>query len=262
VVSGAHHPEAAQMIAQVARAQGAPLYQVLRETETPLPEPLQQAVHEAAGVFLYTPLPSPTDSAVRVRYGSWELALQPYLIGDYQRHNTACAVAAALLLRERGYTISEAAIERGVSEARIPGRLQIVSESPKVVLDGAHNPDAAAVLAHALPRLFKYRRLIMVFGMLTPHEPADTLRHLLPIADVVVFTPVSNSRTHSAETLMQSAQAWLAAKPHRAPRTLLAATDPQHAFELALALADIDDLVLITGSFYLVGEWRLQAEGG
>ncbi|MCS7273710.1 MAG: bifunctional folylpolyglutamate synthase/dihydrofolate synthase [Fimbriimonadales bacterium] len=262
VVSGAHHPEAAQMIAQVARAQGAPLYQVLRETGAPLPEPLQQVACEAAGVFSYTPLPSPTDSAVRVRYGSWELALQPYLIGDYQRHNTACAVAAALLLRERGYAISDSALERGVSEARLPGRLQVVSESPKVVLDGAHNPDAAAVLAYALPRLFKYRRLIMVFGMLTPHEPTDTLRHLLPIADVVVFTPVPHARTHSVETLMQSAQAWLAAKPHRAPRTLLTATNPQHAFELALATADVDDLVLVTGSFYLVGEWRLQAEGG
>lgn len=257
VVSGALHPDAAQMIAQVAQAQHAPLYQVVRGTRTTVPEALQPVVQQAQDVFYYRSLPSPTDSAVRVRRGNWELALQPYLIGDYQRHNTTCAVAAACLLRERGYRISDTAMEQGVSAARIPGRLQIVGESPRVVLDGAHNPDAAAVLARALPRLFKYRRLILVFGMLTPHEPLDTLCHLLPLADIAIFTPIpSNPRTHTAETLLQCAQKWLEAKPRRSPRTLLAAADPQQAFEHALTLAEIDDLVLVTGSFYLVGEWR------
>ncbi|MCS7209755.1 MAG: bifunctional folylpolyglutamate synthase/dihydrofolate synthase [Fimbriimonadales bacterium] len=272
VVSGAAHPDAVDMIARVAVAQGAPLHQVVRGVDiSPIPNSseapklsadtlsVQSAAmaDRAASVFYYTPLPSPTDSAVRVQRGAWEIALQPYLIGDYQRHNTACAVAAAVLLRERGYAISDEAIEQGVQQARLPGRLQVVSETPRVVLDGAHNPDAAAVLAKALPRLFKYRRLILVMGMLTPHEPADTLRCLLPLADVVVFTPVSHPRTHTAEVLLQSAQAWLAAKPSRTPRTLLTAPNPQHAFEQAMRLAEVDDLVLITGSFYLIGEWQM-----
>lgn len=275
VVSGAAHPDAIEMIAQVAAAQGAPLYPVVRSTDIPVPafephrskdtsvranqnEPLSTDRNvRATDSFLYTPLPSPTDSAVRVQRGEWELALQPYLIGDYQRHNTACAVAAAVLLRERGYTISDVAIEQGVREARIPGRLQVVAENPRVVLDGAHNPDAAAVLAKALPRLFKYQRLIIVFGMLTPHEPLDTLKHLLPLTDIVIFTAIDNPRTHTPDTLLQAAQRWLDAKPCRTPRLTLAADSPQHAFEQALAIAEIDDLVLVTGSFYLVGEWRL-----
>lgn len=255
VVSGAVHPDARAMIAQVAAAQGAPLYQVVSSAEyggTPCAG--QVALPE--GVFVYTPLPSPTDSAVRVRYGEWELALQPYLIGDYQRHNTACAVATAVLLRKRGYAVPDSAIEQGVSAARLPGRLQVVADSPRVVLDGAHNPDAAEVLAKALPRLFKYRRLILVFGMLTPHEPLDTLKHLLPLADIVIFTPIPHPRSHTTETLRRSAQAWLDAKPHRVPRLTLEAANPQQAFERALALAEVDDLVLITGSFYLVGEWK------
>jgi len=247
VVSGAAHPDAIEMIARVAEAQGAPLYRVIRA------EPDGGA---PADDFVYTPLPSPTDSAVRVRRGDWELALQPALIGDYQRHNAACAAATATLLRERGYAIPDAAIEQGIREARLPGRLQVVAESPRVVLDGAHNPDAAAVLARAVPRLFKYQRLILVLGMLTPHEPADTLRHLLPLADSAVFTPIDNPRTHTAETLLQSAQAWIASKPTRAPRTLLVAAHPQDAFQRALSLAEPDDLVLITGSFYLVGAWN------
>lgn len=258
VVSGALHPDAIEMITQVAAAQNAPLYSVLpRGTDIPvradigLDSPVQ-----ATSPFFYIPLPSPTDSAVRVQYGEWEIALQPYLIGDYQRHNTACAVAAAVLLRARGYSIPDEAIERGVREARLPGRLQVVAELPRVVLDGAHNPDAAAVLAKALPRLFKYRRLILVFGMLTPHEPQDTLKHLLPLADVVVFTKIANPRTHTAQALLQSAQRWLEANPRRTLPTLLATETPQQAFEQARAIADVDDLILVTGSFYLVGEWK------
>lgn len=248
VVSGVLHSDAVAMIAQVATARQAPLYPVFPcGIDLPI---------GAAQPFFYTPLSSPTDSAVRVQHGEWENAFQPYLIGDYQRHNTACSVAAAVLLRERGYSISDESIERGVREARLPGRLQIVAESPRVVLDGAHNPDAAAALATALPRLFKYRRLILVFGMLTPHEPQDSLQHLLPLADVAIFTTVASPRAHTAQVLLQSARQWLEANPHRTMPTLLATEPPQQAFEQARKIADVDDLILVTGSFYLVGEWR------
>lgn len=248
-ISGVGHPDAAAMIAQVAAQRGVPLYRVL-------PADGEDAPYEAGESFYYTPLPAPTDSAVRVRRGDWEVALQPALIGDYQRHNAACATAAATLLRTQGYAIPDAAIEQGIREARLPGRLQVVAESPRVVLDGAHNPDAAAALARSIPRLFKYQRLILVLGMLTPHEPMDTLRYLLPLADAALFTPIDSPRTHTAETLLQHAQAWLASKPTCTPRTLLTAAHPQEAFQRALSLAEPDDLVLITGSFYLVGAWQ------
>lgn len=251
VVSGAAHADAAAMIAQVASAQGAPLYIVARSTDIPV-----RAEALARATFEYTPLPSPTDSAVRVRRDAWELALQPCLIGDYQRHNTACAVAAASVLRERGYRIPDAAIEQGVRTARLPGRLQVVSESPRVVLDGAHNPDAAAVLANALPRLFKYRQLILVIGMLAPHEPLATLKHLLPITDIAIFTAIDNPRAHAPAVLLEAAQHWQSAKPHRTLRLTLTADSPEQAFDQALAIANMDDLILVTGSFYLIGEWR------
>ncbi|GIV04577.1 MAG: folylpolyglutamate synthase [Fimbriimonadales bacterium] len=253
VVSGALHPDAAAMIAQVAAARRAPLYPVLLHgVDLPI---------RAMQPFFYSPLPSPTDSAVRVQHGKWEIALQPYLIGDYQRHNTACAVATAVLLRERGYSISDEAIERGVREARLPGRLQVVAESPRVVLDGAHNPDAAAALAKALPRLFKYRRLILVFGMLAPHEPQDTLKHLLPLADGVIFTTIASPRAYTAQALLQKARQWLEANPRRTMPTLFATENPQQAFEQARAISDVDDLILVTGSLYLVGEWECTQQG-
>ncbi|MDM7461071.1 MAG: cyanophycin synthetase, partial [bacterium] len=135
--------------------------------------------------------------------------------------------------------------------------LQVVSESPRVVLDGAHNPDAAAVLANALPRLFKYQQLILVCGMLAPHEPLETLRHLLPLTDIAIFAAIENPRAHPPKALLDAAQRWQSAKPHRTPRLTLTTESPEQAFEQALAIAGVDDLILVTGSFYLVGQWRV-----
>ncbi|MCS7066501.1 MAG: hypothetical protein NZL85_09580, partial [Fimbriimonadales bacterium] len=206
--------------------------------------------------LLYTPLPSPTDSAVRLQKGDWMLDVHPRLMGGYQRHNVACAVGAALCLREQGYAIPDEAIERGVARAWLPGRMQVVGESPLVVLDGAHNPDAAAALARTLQQVFKYRRLILVFGMLRPHEPRAVLHHLLPLAERVIFTRAPSERAYDPNELLACAQQWQQETGNRYPLQLTVGEQPLQAFRDALGHADADDVVLITGSFYLVGAWR------
>ncbi|MEN3000489.1 MAG: folylpolyglutamate synthase/dihydrofolate synthase family protein [Armatimonadota bacterium] len=265
VVSGVLHPDAREMVEAVARRRGAPLLQVMPTVEPPpsgspfergnrgVVSPTQD---EAQDSLLYTPLPSPTDSAVRLQKGDWMLDLHPRLIGGYQRHNVACAVGAVLCLREQGYAVPDEAIERGVARAWLPGRMQVVSESPRVVLDGAHNPDAAAALAHTLPQVFKYRRLILVFGMLHPHEPQQVLRHLLPLAEIAIFTRAPSERAYPPSELLACAQRWQRETGNRYPLHLEVCEQPQQAFQDALRRADPDDLVLITGSFYLVGAWR------
>jgi dihydrofolate synthase/folylpolyglutamate synthase len=247
VVSGAAHPDAIEMIARVAEAQGAPLYRVIRA------EPDGGA---PADDFVYTPLPSPTDSAVRVQRGDWELALQPALIGDYQRHNAACAAgdgdaAARARLRHprRG---DRAGHPRGAPARTAAGGRRVAACGAG---RGAQPRRRRCAGARAVPPV-QIPAADSGAGHAHPHEPADTLRHLLPLADSAVFTPIDNPRTHAAETLLQSAQEWIASKPTRAPRTLLVAAHPQDAFQRALSLAEPDDLVLITGSFYLVGAWN------
>ncbi len=201
--------------------------------------------------LLYEPLPSPRDSAVRVALGDWSMTLEPFLLGNYQRHNTACAVGAVLCLRERGFKISDEAIVWGVASARLPGRLQVVRERPTVVLDGAHNPDASFALAKSIPALFQYRRLLLVFGMLHPHEPAPVLEPLLNRASEVIFTRIPNERAYQPDVLMQIARTLHPELPMRVCET------PSVAFATALESANPDDLVLITGSFYLIGLWRV-----
>ncbi len=200
--------------------------------------------------LLYQPLPSPRDSALKVCAGDWNLELHPSLLGDYQRHNTACAVGAILCLRERGYPIPDEAIAQGVASVKMPGRLQVVRERPLVVLDGAHNPDASQALAKTLPNLFSFRQLLVVFGMLRPHEPAPVLEPLLPLTSELILTQIPNMRAYDPETLLG------VARQLRPDLPTLTCHEPHLAFSTALAHAQPEDLVLITGSFYLVGLWQ------
>jgi dihydrofolate synthase/folylpolyglutamate synthase len=264
VVSGVLHPEARRMVEAVAQRRAAPLLQVLPSSGEGEPtsgslclqgEP-NGGGHQTGHALFYLPLPSPTDSAVRVCRGRWSLDLHPRLMGSYQRHNVACAVGAVLCLREQGYEVSDEAIERGVARAWLPGRMQVVGHSPTVVLDGAHNPDAAAALAHTLRRVFQYRRLVLVFGMLRPHEPQEVLRSLLPMAEVVIFTRAPSERAYAPTELLACAQRWQQQTGNRYPLEMGVCELPQDAFERAQQLAGMDDLILVTGSFYLVGAWR------
>ncbi len=244
VVSGVLHPDARAMVQMVAQRRGAPLLEVA-------PHPLGEAG------LSYTPLPSPTDSSVRLQRGDWTLNVHPRLMGSYQRHNVACAVGAVLCLREAGFAITDEAIERGVARAWLPGRMQVVGESPLIVLDGAHNPDAASALARTLPQVFKYRRLILVFGMLHPHAPQEVLRHLLPLAELAIFTRAPSERAYAPHELLAYAQHWQEETGNRYPLQLEMWEEPLQAFGHALRHADPDDMVLVTGSFYLVGAWRV-----
>jgi dihydrofolate synthase/folylpolyglutamate synthase len=254
VVSGVLHPEAREMVEIIARRRAAPLLQVLPGESPPTPFP--SAGREVGDTLFYLPLPSPTDSAVRVCREGWSLDLHPRLMGSYQRHNVACAVGAVLCLRERGYEVPDEAIERGVAQAWLPGRMQVVGQSPTVVLDGAHNSDAAESLMRTLPQLFKYRRLVLVFGMLHPHEPRVVFHHLLPMAEVAIFTRAPSERAHAPAELLACAACWQQETGNRYPLEMVVCESPHDAFDLARRHAGVDDLILVTGSFYLVGAWR------
>lgn len=255
-VSGVLHPEARAMVQAVAQAQGVPLLEVAPLRSQSSLSTLEADNPQPRTALYYEPLDSPRDSGVRIHKDGNTLDLYPQLIGDYQRHNTACAVGAVLCLRERGYSIADQAIQLGVAEARLPGRLQVVQENPLVVLDGAHNPDAAEALAYTLPRVFTYERLVMVFGMLRPHDPESVLRHLLPLCDTVLFTQAPSERAYPPQTLLECAHKWTASTHSPLPKAMKVYLKPHEAFQQALRLAGKNDLVLVTGSFYLVGAWR------
>ncbi len=175
-------------------------------------------------------------------------SLRLQLRGRHQVINAACALGAVELRGRRGLRVGDRGIEEGLENCRWPGRLEVLRESPAVVIDGAHNPAGASVLAKTLVEDFTFRRLILVFGVLGDKDYRGMLTRLLPVADHIIVTRPKEERALSPDVPAR----WVRAAGRR-PEVI---EDSGEAMERALGLAGRGDLICVTGSLYLVGEIR------
>ncbi len=173
--------------------------------------------------------------------------LQIKLLGDFQLRNAAVAVGALETLAERELVIPESAIREGLASTRWPGRLQLIAEHPAILLDGAHNPQASRALAANLPKLMDYNKLILVLGVLLDKDIAGIIAAWLDIADVFVLTRVDSDRAADPAALAR----FIPADSHK---QIVLKSSIAQAINYARRLAGPDDLILITGSLYTVGE--------
>jgi dihydrofolate synthase / folylpolyglutamate synthase len=172
--------------------------------------------------------------------------LQLGLKGSFQVRNAALALAAIELLEKQGFRISPRDFQEGLKNSSWPGRMQVVAENPTVLLDGAHNPAAIRALAGAIRTGFGYRRLILVIGIMADKEIGQLLRGIVPIADYVVYTRPVYSRAADPKILM--AEAASLERPGKVEPLLT------KAIEKARDMADPEDLIVICGSLFTVGE--------
>jgi dihydrofolate synthase/folylpolyglutamate synthase len=168
------------------------------------------------------------------------------LLGDHQLLNAATAAATLHLLSRRGLTVPQEAIRRGLATVRWPGRLEVVGRRPWVILDGAHDEISARALARSVVELFPHRKLILVLGISRDKDLRTVGKQLCPIADLVVFTAAKLPRAASPDELTQALGDLC--------RKYAKAASVAQALDAALAQADKEDLVLVTGSLYVVGE--------
>jgi dihydrofolate synthase/folylpolyglutamate synthase len=174
--------------------------------------------------------------------------LSPRLPGRFQLQNALNALAAARLLQERGYRISDENIVRGIAATQWPGRIERVATHPDVYFDGAHNPGAAKELAAFLEENFRGRKVYMVFGAMRDKAVDEVTGALFPHAYEVLFTEPRTPRAISAAQLARMAG-------HHAARYTVY-PEAEQALEAALGKAQPEDAVFITGSLYLVGQLR------
>jgi dihydrofolate synthase/folylpolyglutamate synthase len=176
--------------------------------------------------------------------------LRTNLVGDHQHVNAATALAAIEAMAIPG--ISEAMIRDGLDQVHWPGRLELWPGRPAIILDGAHNPAAARVLVRALDGL-RYRRLIVVAGVMADKNQAGVMGPVVSRADTVIYTRPDYFRAADPEAL---ATTFPCPKgPTRVVPTV------ERAVERARGLAAEDDLILITGSLFVVGEARAHLSG-
>lgn len=175
-------------------------------------------------------------------------ALRLPLVGAHQLVNAATAVAALEALDERGFTVGTEAVAAGLASFSWPARVEVIQERPYVVVDVAHNPASLAALRQALEALFPGRRIVLVFGMVATHDHHASTSLIAPLADAVVVTTPHHQKPLSAALLAEEVRRY-------APRVEVI-DDRDAAVDRALALAGPEDVVVVTGSFFLVGEVR------
>nr|WP_287855889.1 bifunctional tetrahydrofolate synthase/dihydrofolate synthase [Klebsiella sp.] len=161
--------------------------------------------------------------------------------------NAATALAA---LRASKLKVDEQAIRDGIQKAMLPGRFQIISDTPRVILDVAHNPHAATYLAGRLKTLPKTGRVLAVIGMLHDKDIAGTLENLKAEVDDWYCAPLEGPRGATAEQLLEHLRA---GKVY---------TSVVQAWYAAMADARPQDTVLVCGSFHTVAHVMEEIDAG
>lgn len=170
------------------------------------------------------------------------------LRGRHQIENAATAIRLAELLRAGGFAITNAAITSGISNAKHPGRLEMISHTPPILLDGAHNPAGASALRNYLDE-FAPRPLTLVFGAMRDKQLDQIGEILFPLADLLVLTTVENPRSATFEVLDNIATRYAKGAVVHAPSSA-------EALRVAAERTSGEGLICVAGSLYLIGELR------
>lgn len=178
------------------------------------------------------------------------------LHGVHQAHNAAVAlIAAESFLGAEDKPLDLETVAEGFARVTSPGRAELVRTGPSVVVDGAHNPDAAHVLADTMAEAFDFDYVVMVLAMLEDKDIHGVLEELHRTADAFVISETMSARALSAETLAE------AARERVDEESVFVSADLNAALMKAIDLANAADAkspgILVTGSLYTVAEARL-----
>jgi dihydrofolate synthase / folylpolyglutamate synthase len=165
------------------------------------------------------------------------------LLGKYQIRNALTALLAADLLRERGINITTNDLKKGLGQATWPGRLEILQEDPLVIVDCAHNVAGMRELADFIRKM--PQRKVLVLGIGENKESEKIIPQIVPFVDEVILTQ-GNYNPSSLETLEQETKKFTK-KVYKYPK-------PEKAIEKSLGITKEDDIIIITGSIYLIGD--------
>jgi len=171
--------------------------------------------------------------------------MQTGLSGSHQIENSALVLAACEILG-RKIDLPVEQIRSGLLKNRWPGRLEVVSISPYIILDGAHNLDASRTLSRFLSEKFKGRKITVVTGMLDDKPYPAMLKNILSVADRAVFTKPVIERALEPEKLYEASKGII--------KKIKIIPDVKEAVEYAVRTASKNEIICITGSLYVVGE--------
>ncbi len=231
VIANVPQRDAAKIIARKAYAMGSRLYDIsgIRAAvsdETPFSQKVSMELYEKS-------------------YSDVEISM----VGRHQAENLKTALATLEILRKSGAVkLDREALYEGLMRARQPGRFEVISEDPLVIIDGAHNEAGAQALQETMAQHFAGKKILLVAGILADKEIDSIVKFLTKITDHIIVTEPDNPRKLAAEKLAgHVADFGVAAE---------AVSDVEAAVHRAKELADGYDVILFAGSLYLIGDVR------
>ena len=231
VIANVPQRDAAKIIARKAYAMGSRLYDIsgIRAAvsdETPFSQKVSMELYEKS-------------------YSDVEISM----VGRHQAENLKTALATLEILRKSGAVkLDREALYEGLKRARQPGRFEVISEDPLVIIDGAHNEAGAQALQETMAQHFAGKKILLVAGILADKEIDSIVKFLTKITDHIIVTEPDNPRKLAAEKLAE----------HMADFGAVAevVSDVEAVVHRAKELADGYDVILFAGSLYLIGDVR------
>ncbi|HEY7090407.1 MAG TPA: folylpolyglutamate synthase/dihydrofolate synthase family protein [Tepidisphaeraceae bacterium] len=169
------------------------------------------------------------------------------MMGEHQAINCGLALSIIDKLKGRGFAISDTKAMEGLAKTTMPGRMEIISTNPRVLVDGAHNAASLDALMKAIGQHIPYDSMVVIFGCCADKDVPGMLDRITAGADKVIFTKVDSVRTANPDELA-ARYVELYGKMAQVARSL------DEALAIANRAVTREDLICITGSFYLVGE--------
>jgi dihydrofolate synthase/folylpolyglutamate synthase len=169
------------------------------------------------------------------------------MLGEYQVSNATLAIEAARILQRLGYQIEEKAMKEGLQQARWRGRFEIIQKEPYLVIDGAHNADAALQLRKSIERYFHKQKKIFIIGVLGDKDYGSILELTAPLAETIITITPNNDRALASANLAAEAKKYCMGN-------IIDASTVENALKLAYEEATAQDVIIAFGSLSFLGE--------
>jgi dihydrofolate synthase/folylpolyglutamate synthase len=235
VVTFDQHQDVQEVIGEVAEAAGAPVRMINRDIEfserfgvsEDLGPHTRICVVTESSQFMHLPVPLP---------------------GEHQAIHCALALSVIDTLKSSGFEFSEVPLHDGPASTQAPGRMELIWDQPRILVDGAHNAAALKALMRCVGAHVPYDSMVCVFGCCEDKDVHAMLEKVALGGDKVIFTKAKGNPRAADPEELQRQFCEISGKMNQVARTL------PEALDLASRAVGRDDLVCVTGSFYLVGE--------
>jgi dihydrofolate synthase / folylpolyglutamate synthase len=241
VVSGVTAMEARDVIREACRQRGSPLVEYGTDFDFEYHPPRHLETKAAPGRFVYR-------SAINGPLERLEQGFDLLLPGRHQAANAATALAALDVFCKAGWVLPQAAVRKALAGVSWPARVQVLARQPAVVLDAAHNVASIEALVKTLEESFSAARRLLIFATSRDKDVRGMLECLLPHFDEIYFTRHRNASRAVPAAELQKVAADLAGRRYPVYE------EPEAAWQAARRSAAAEDLVCITGSFFLAAD--------